>query len=121
LSARTGSPTAALGEPHAPGEPHASGEHDVPAALELTGLRKLYGSEVAVDSLTLNIRAGEFVTLLGPSGSGKSTTLMMIAGFTEPSSGELRIHGRPMLGVPPERRDVGMVFQNYALFPHMTV
>jgi ABC-type Fe3+/spermidine/putrescine transport system ATPase subunit len=109
LSAANGSPTA------------APDEHDAPAALELTQLRKLYGSEVAVESLTLNIRAGEFLTLLGPSGSGKSTTLMMIAGFVEPTSGELRIHGRQMNRVPPEARDVGMVFQNYALFPHMTV
>ena len=90
-------------------------------ALELTNLRKLYGPDVAVEALTLSVRAGEFVTLLGPSGSGKSTTLMMIAGFVEPTSGLLRIHGRPMNRVPPEARDVGMVFQNYALFPHMSV
>ena len=109
MSARTGQSTTAVGE------------NEVQAALELTGLRKVYGSEVAVESLTLDILAGEFLTLLGPSGSGKSTTLMIIAGFVEPTSGGLRIHDRPMNRVPPEARDVGMVFQNYALFPHMTV
>src|SRR6185436_1192977 len=66
------------------------------------------------------VRVGEFVTLLGPSGSGKTTTLRMVAGFTSPTSGTIEVDGRDMTRVPPHRRDVGMVFQNYALFPHMT-
>ena len=94
---------------------------DVHPALELKDVRKTYGAEVAVESLSLAVTAGEFVTLLGPSGSGKSTTLAMIAGFVEPTAGELRVAGRPMRGVPPEHRDIGMVFQNYALFPHLSV
>lgn len=100
------------------GQP-ASGA-DLPA-LTLTGLTKRYGSVVAVDHVDLAVRPGEFVTLLGPSGSGKSTSLMMIAGFIEPDDGDLLLFGRSMRRVPPERRDIGMVFQNYALFPHMDV
>ena len=74
---------------------------------------------VACDGIDLEVRRGEFVTLLGPSGSG-TTTLRMVAGFTTPSGGSIEIDGRDMTRVPPHRRDVGMVFQNYALFPHMT-
>ena len=74
----------------------------------------------AVDGVDLEVRQGEFITLLGPSGSGKTTTLRMIAGFTQPSAGGIEIDGADMTNVPPHRRDVGMVFQNYALFPHMT-
>ena len=75
---------------------------------------------VACEDVDLEVRRGEFVTLLGPSGSGKTTTLRMIAGFTTPSGGSIEIGGRDMTRVPPYRRNVGMVFQNYALFPHMT-
>jgi putative spermidine/putrescine transport system ATP-binding protein len=89
-------------------------------ALVLRNLRKEYGSVVACDDVGLEVRRGEFVTLLGPSGSGKTTTLRMIAGFTAPSGGSIEIDGRDMTRVPPYRRNVGMVFQNYALFPHMT-
>jgi putative spermidine/putrescine transport system ATP-binding protein len=89
-------------------------------ALVLRGLRKSFGGTVAVDGIDLEVRRGEFVTLLGPSGSGKTTTLRMVAGFMSPSSGSIEIDGRDMTRVPPYRRDVGMVFQNYALFPHMT-
>jgi putative spermidine/putrescine transport system ATP-binding protein len=89
-------------------------------ALVLRDLRKTFGSAVAVDGIELEVRRGEFVTLLGPSGSGKTTTLRMIAGFTAPSGGSIEIDGEDMTRVPPHRRDVGMVFQNYALFPHMT-
>ena len=89
-------------------------------ALVLRGLRKTFGSAVAVDGIDLEVRRGEFVTLLGPSGSGKTTTLRMIAGFTTPSAGTIEIDGQDMTRVAPHRRDVGMVFQNYALFPHMT-
>ena len=90
------------------------------AALVLRGLRKSFGSAVAVDGVDLEVRRGEFLTLLGPSGSGKTTTLRMIAGFMAPSGGSIEISGQDMTRVPPYRRDVGMVFQNYALFPHMT-
>jgi putative spermidine/putrescine transport system ATP-binding protein len=89
-------------------------------ALVLRDLRKRFGSAVAVDGIDLEVRRGEFVTLLGPSGSGKTTTLRMIAGFMSPSGGSIEIDGQDMTRVPPYRRDVGMVFQNYALFPHMT-
>jgi putative spermidine/putrescine transport system ATP-binding protein len=89
-------------------------------ALALRTLTKRFGDVPAVDGIDLEVRPGEFITLLGPSGSGKTTTLRMIAGFTAPSSGRIEIDGRDMTRVPPYRRDVGMVFQNYALFPHMT-
>ena len=89
-------------------------------ALALRDLRKTFGSAVAVDGIDLDVRRGEFLTLLGPSGSGKTTTLRMVAGFMAPTSGSIEIDGTDMTRVPPYRRDVGMVFQNYALFPHMT-
>jgi len=89
-------------------------------ALVLRGLRKLFAGTPAVDGVDLEVRRGEFVTLLGPSGSGKTTTLRMVAGFMAPTSGSIEIDGADMTRVPPHRRDVGMVFQNYALFPHMT-
>ncbi len=74
-----------------------------------------------VDELDLDIECGEFLTLLGPSGSGKTTTLMMLAGFESPTSGEILLDGKPLSRMPPYKRQIGMVFQNYALFPHMTV
>ncbi|HZS31811.1 MAG TPA: ABC transporter ATP-binding protein [Methylomirabilota bacterium] len=89
--------------------------------LSLRAVTKRYGRLVAVDDVTLDIGAGEFFTLLGPSGSGKSTTLMIIAGFVQPDSGTVRVEGRPVEHLPPEHRNLGVVFQNYALFPHMTV
>ena len=89
--------------------------------LTLTGLTKRYPATIAVDGLDLEVGSGEFVTLLGPSGSGKTTTLMMVAGFTPPSEGEIAIDDRPITGVAPEHRNIGVVFQNYALFPHMSV
>jgi putative spermidine/putrescine transport system ATP-binding protein len=89
-------------------------------ALVLRGLRKVFADATAVDGVDLEVRRGEFVTLLGPSGSGKTTTLRMVAGFLAPTSGSIEIDGGDMTRVPPHRRDVGMVFQNYALFPHMT-
>ena len=82
---------------------------------------KEYGGVAAVDTVDLDIAPGEFMTLLGPSGSGKSTTLNMIAGFVEPTSGEISLGGRRSRPLPPHRRGIGMVFQHYALFPHMTV
>jgi spermidine/putrescine ABC transporter ATP-binding subunit len=91
------------------------------ASVDLVDLRKLYGNVVALDRLTLDVKQGEFVTLLGPSGSGKTTTLMMIAGFEEPSAGDILVNGTPVVRQPPYRRNIGVVFQSYALFPHMTV
>jgi spermidine/putrescine ABC transporter ATP-binding subunit len=87
----------------------------------LDHIAKRFGQIVAVNDLSLRINAGEFITFLGPSGSGKTTTLMMIAGFEDPSEGEIYIDSQPMVSRPPYRRNIGMVFQNYALFPHMTV
>ena len=83
---------------------------------------KSYDGEVlVVKNLNLNITKGEFVTMLGPSGSGKTTTLMMLAGFETPTNGEIFLAGKPISKIPPYEREIGMVFQNYALFPHMTV
>ena len=79
------------------------------------------GPVVAVDSVSLDIAPGEFLTLLGPSGSGKTTTLMMLAGFEIPSDGEIYVDDTAIAAIPPYKRNIGMVFQNYALFPHMTV
>ncbi len=89
--------------------------------LTLTRLTKHYPGTTAVDAIDLDVGSGEFVTLLGPSGSGKTTTLMMVAGFTPPSQGEIAIDGRSITGMAPEHRNIGVVFQHYALFPHMTV
>lgn len=90
-------------------------------AVEIRDVSKNYGSVVAVQNVSLAIRRGEFLTLLGPSGCGKTTLLNMIAGFEVPSSGTIGINGRDVTKVPPYQRDTGMVFQNYALFPHMSV
>jgi putative spermidine/putrescine transport system ATP-binding protein len=110
------------------------GGHDRPAAppserersaaqpdVRLTGVRKTYGEVVAVAGIDLEIARGEFFTLLGPSGSGKTTTLRMIAGFEEPDAGTVELAGQDVTGVPPYDRQVNTVFQDYALFPHMTV
>lgn len=90
-------------------------------ALALRGLTKRYGNFTAVDSVSLKVERGEFLTLLGPSGSGKTTILMCIAGFVAPTEGAVLLDGADITPLPPERRDFGMVFQGYALFPHMTV
>ena len=89
--------------------------------LELESVTKLFGDVRAVDAVSLSVRQAEFLTLLGPSGSGKTTTLRIVAGFAQPTSGIVRIAGTDMTRTPPHRRNVGMVFQNYALFPHMSV
>ncbi|WP_017343585.1 ABC transporter ATP-binding protein [Halorubrum sp. T3] len=102
-------------------EPPAGSENGHSVAVELDGVTKRYGETAAVDDVTLRVREGEFFTLVGPSGCGKTTTLRLIAGFEEPTSGTVRFAGESMSGVPPEDRDVGVVFQSYALFPHMTV
>jgi spermidine/putrescine ABC transporter ATP-binding subunit len=89
--------------------------------LEIQNVTKHFGDVVAVDNISLSIYKGEFLTLLGPSGSGKTTTLNMIAGFETPTSGHIFLEGRDITAIPPHLRNIGMVFQNYALFPHMTV
>jgi putative spermidine/putrescine transport system ATP-binding protein len=94
---------------------------DSVADLRLLGLSKTYGDVPAVRNVSLDITPGEFVALLGPSGCGKTTTLRMIAGFVRPSSGQVLLGDVDVTLLPPERRNMGMVFQNYALFPHMTV
>jgi spermidine/putrescine transport system ATP-binding protein len=91
------------------------------ALLEIRDVTRRFGDFVAVDGVSLSIGAGEFFTLLGPSGCGKTTLLRMIAGFDQPDAGRIEIDGQDMAGVPPEDRNVHTVFQNYALFPHMTV
>ena len=91
------------------------------ANLSLSGVAKRFGAVVAVHPLDLDIAHGEFVVLVGPSGCGKSTILRMIAGLEDPSEGEIRIGGRRVNNVPPKDRDIAMVFQNYALYPHMNV
>src|SRR3954449_3059013 len=85
------------------------------------GLRKAYGDVVALEHLDLDIAQGEFFTLLGPSGSGKTTTLRVIAGFERPDAGRVELAGVDVTGIPPSERDVNTVFQDYALFPHLTV
>src|SRR4051812_27616561 len=94
-------------------------------ALRLEQLRKTFnrGDEavVAVDDVELEVEPGEFITLLGPSGCGKTTTLRMVAGFEQPTSGHVRLDGRVLDTVPPQKRPMAMVFQSFALFPHMSV
>jgi putative spermidine/putrescine transport system ATP-binding protein len=92
-----------------------------PPFLEIDGIRKVFGAVVATDRVDLAIAEGEFLTFLGPSGSGKSTTLYILAGFQDPTAGDIRLRGRSILGTPPHRRNIGMVFQRYTLFPHLSV
>jgi len=91
------------------------------AAITLSTLSKRYGASIAVDNVSFAVAAGEFVSLLGPSGSGKTTILMMVAGFVKPDRGNVALGGDDITRVPPYRRNIGMVHQSYALFPHMTV
>ena len=95
------------------------------ASVELRTLTKRYGALAVVDDISLTIEHGRLVCLLGPSGCGKTTTLRLIAGFVEPSAGEIRVGDRlvssPARTLPPERRNMSMIFQSYALWPHMTV
>src|SRR3954451_25494364 len=91
------------------------------ADVALAGVRKSYGDVVAVAGVDLEVQRGEFFTLLGPSGSGKTTCLRMIAGFERPDAGRIELGGDDVTGLPPFERDVNTVFQDYALFPHMTV
>src|SRR5579883_2369714 len=102
--------------------PRQSGPGDVRAFVEFDRVSKTYdGEQLAVADLDLAIGRGEFLTLLGPSGSGKTTALMMLAGFEEPTAGEIRLDGASLRRVPPYARNIGVVFQSYALFPHMSV
>jgi putative spermidine/putrescine transport system ATP-binding protein len=106
-------------EPSATGTPHADGAEPL---VRFRGVQKTYdGVHLVVRQLDLDIRRGEFLTLLGPSGSGKTTTLMMLAGFESPTAGDIVLDGKPITRTPPHKRHFGMVFQNYALFPHLTV
>ncbi len=89
--------------------------------VSLRNLNKHYGDFAAVDNISLDIMQGEFLTFLGSSGSGKSTTLSMLAGFETPSSGEIQVEGKSLIKVPPHKRGIGMVFQRYSLFPHLSV
>lgn len=91
------------------------------AAVEFLDVSKVIGQHRVLDGVTLQVHAGEFFALLGPSGCGKTTTLRLVAGFDRPTAGSIALNGRPMLGIPPYQRDVNLVFQNYALFPHLTV
>ena len=95
--------------------------NDTTPAVRFTDISRFFGEVKAVDRLNLDILDGEFFTLLGPSGSGKTTCLRLIAGFEQPTAGSIRLHGVEVAGVPPYNRDVNTVFQDYALFPHMTV
>jgi putative spermidine/putrescine transport system ATP-binding protein len=92
-----------------------------PAGIHLQGVRKSYRGQPVLHGLDLTVAAGEFVSMLGPSGSGKTTTLKVIAGFEQADAGTVTLDGRDMDGIPPERRNIGVVFQNYSLFPHMSV
>jgi putative spermidine/putrescine transport system ATP-binding protein len=106
---------------HSPSAPAAHPGASTPL-VRFAGVQKTYdGVHLVVRGLDLDIRRGEFLTLLGPSGSGKTTTLMMLAGFESPTAGEIQLDGKPITRTPPHKRNFGMVFQNYALFPHMTV
>ena len=91
------------------------------SVLSMKSLRKEFGRMVAVDNLSIDVPKGELVCLLGPSGCGKTTTLRMVAGFIEPTAGEIRIQNQDVTRLPPYKRDTGMVFQSYALFPHLSV
>lgn len=97
-------------------------QHTDTHIVRFDAVEKTYdGVNIVVKRLNLDIRRGEFLTMLGPSGSGKTTSLMMLAGFETPTSGTIVLDGRPIKDLPPHRRNIGVVFQNYALFPHMTV
>jgi putative spermidine/putrescine transport system ATP-binding protein len=91
------------------------------ADIEVLGVSRRYGAAVAVDNVSFNVQPGHVLSLLGPSGCGKTTTMRMIAGLVEPSDGSIRIKGAPVAGLPVHRRNIGMLFQNYALFPHLNV
>jgi spermidine/putrescine transport system ATP-binding protein len=116
------SSTATLGRPATVASAAAETERSrAVAALELAGVTKRYGSVLAVDDVDVRIEQGEFFALLGPSGCGKTSTLKLMAGFESPDSGEIRLEGEDVSDRPPFRRDVNLVFQDYALFPHLNL
>lgn len=98
-----------------------AGESMTAGTIEFREITKLYGGHPAVDSVTLDVKEGEFFSIVGPSGSGKSTTLMLLAGFVHPTRGDILISGRSVAQLPPQRRGLGMMFQSYAIFPHLSV
>jgi putative spermidine/putrescine transport system ATP-binding protein len=89
--------------------------------LRIANVRKSYGNSRGVETVSIDVRPGEFLTMLGPSGSGKTTTLNLVAGFLDPDEGSITLDGKELSGVPPHHRGIGMVFQQYALFPHMSI
>ena len=99
----------------------SEGETGMALPITIRGMTKTYGDVHALNEVDLDVKSGEFLTLLGPSGSGKTTLLMVLAGFTRPDHGSLKFGKTEVIRTPPHKRGVGMVFQNYALFPHMTV
>ncbi|MFR9798200.1 ABC transporter ATP-binding protein [Streptomyces sp. MS06] len=102
------------------GTPEKAAATDQAATVEFRALRRAFGTSVALDGLDLTVRPGELLALLGPSGCGKTTALRMLAGFEQPDAGEVLVDGRDVTQVPAHRRDAGMVFQSYSLFPHLT-
>jgi putative spermidine/putrescine transport system ATP-binding protein len=118
-------PAAILRHPSLDATPAAAparGASGADTLVQFRGVQKTYdGENLVVRSLDLDIRRGEFLSLLGPSGSGKTTCLMMLAGFESPTAGEITLNGQPITRTPPHKRNFGMVFQNYALFPHLTI
>src|SRR5262249_36291388 len=108
-----------LSAPAAPAATRANGGADI--AVELDGVTKRFGKTTALDDVSLLVRRGELMTLLGPSGCGKTTLLNLVGGFLMPDSGEIAIDGQRITDVPAYRREIGIMFQNYALFPHMNV
>jgi putative spermidine/putrescine transport system ATP-binding protein len=114
-------PALGTGRPSNTGTDVAAGGSRSEAQLEVVKLVKSFGGPAVVKEVSFALAAGKFLTLLGPSGSGKSTTLMVIGGFERPDSGDVRLDGRSIVGIPPQSRNLGIVFQSYALFPHMSV
>src|SRR5258708_22185124 len=106
---------------HAPRGGPSPREPPAAPAVRLSGVRKSYGDVVAIVDLSMDVRPGEFFTMLGPSGSGKTTTLRVIAGFEPADSGRVALYGTDVTGGPPYERPVNTVFQDYARFPHMSV
>jgi putative spermidine/putrescine transport system ATP-binding protein len=117
-SIKTGAGAVLIGGNAAPGTQHLNSREPI---ISVRGLAKTYHSAFALNHVDLDVHKGEFLTLLGPSGSGKTTLLGLIAGIMLPTGGRIELLGRDISRVPPEERDIGVVFQNYALFPHMTV
>lgn len=106
---------------YAPAQASAQASAQTPISVEVDRISVAYGDTMPIRDLSLTVKPGEFLSLLGPSGCGKTTTLRAVAGFVVPAAGDIRIGGRSVVGMPPNQRNIGMVYQDYALFPHMTV